>query len=108
MGESFDPLDQCTGFDWDDGNAEKNWETHRVTPEESEDVFFHEPLIVKSDIRHSSDEKRYYSLGQTGSGRLLFIAFAIRRKLIRVISVRDMNRKERDVYASHEKTTFEV
>lgn len=100
--ERDDPLDQCTGFEWDDANAQKNWERHQVTPEEAEDVFFNQPLIVRGDVRHSHREKRYYTLGQTGRGRLLFVAFTIRRDLIRVISVRDMNRKEQDFYGKHE------
>ena len=103
MAERKDPLDSCTGFDWDDENAHKNWERHRVTPEEAEDVFFNEPLVVRSDVRHSKREKRHYALGQTGGGRLLFVAFTIRRSLLRVISARDMNERERDVYAGHEK-----
>jgi uncharacterized DUF497 family protein len=83
-------------------NAHKNWERHRVSSEEAEDVFFNEPLVVRGDIRHSRREKRYYALGQTGGGRYLFVAFTIRRSLVRVISVRDMNRRERDAYAKHE------
>ena len=98
-----DPLESCTGFEWDDANAQKNWDRHRVTPEEAEDVFFHEPLVVRSDARHSKGEKRYYALGQTGSERRLFLAFTMRQSLIRVISVRDMNRNERAIYARHEK-----
>ena len=98
-----DPLDACTGFDWDEGNTHKNWERHRVTPEESEEVFFNEPLLIRSDVRHSKREKRYYALGQTSGGRYLFISFTIRRSLLRVISVRDMNHKERDAYAEREK-----
>jgi uncharacterized DUF497 family protein len=101
MAERRDPLVDCTGFDWDGGNAEKNWERHQVTPEESEDIFFNEPLVVGGDIRHSRHEKRFYVLGQTSRGRLLFAAFTIRRNLIRVISSRDMNRKEREVYGKH-------
>ena len=89
------PLESCAGFDWDEANAHKNWERHRVTPEEAEDVFFNEPLIVRGDIRHSQREKRYYALGQTTQGRRLFVAFTVRRRLIRVISVRDMNRENR-------------
>ena len=91
-------------FDWDEANASKNCERHRVTPEEAEDIFFNDPLIVRGDIRHSNAEKRYYALGQTGSGRYLFAVFTIRGSLLRVISVRDMNRKERDAYAHIEKT----
>ena len=102
MSERRDPLDACTGFEWDEGNAHKNWERHHVTPEEAEDVFFSEPLILRSDVRHSRREKRYYGLGRTSRGRYLFVAFTIRRTLVGVISVRDMSQKERDVYAKHE------
>ena len=103
MAEGRDLLDECVGFDWDDANINKNWERHRVTTEEAEDVFFNEPLVVRSDLRHSKREKRYYVLGQTANDRRLFISFTIRHKLIRVISVRDMNRKEQDIYDRHEK-----
>ncbi len=102
MAEPGDLLDGCSGFEWDEANAHKNWERHRVSSEEAEDVFFNEPLVVRGDIRHSRREKRYYALGQTGGGRYLFVAFTIRRSLVRVISVRDMNRRERDAYAKHE------
>jgi uncharacterized DUF497 family protein len=102
---SDSPLDDCTGFDWDENNAIKNWERHRVTPEEAEDLFFHEPLVVRSDIRHSTKEKRYYAFGKTGTGRRLFVAFTIRAKLIRVISVRDMNRREAESYERFEEVT---
>ena len=105
MAERRDPLDDCTGFEWDEGNADKNWGRHQVTPEEAEDVFFNEPLVVRSDVRHSKREKRYCALGQTGGGRYLFVAFTIRQSLLRVISVRDMNRNERDAYAKHEDET---
>jgi len=104
VAERADPLNGCSGFDWDEANTHKNWEGHRVSPEEAEAVFFNEPLLVRSDIRHSRSEKRYYALGQTDGGRYLFVAFTIRRSLVRVISVRDMNR-ERDGYAKHEDQT---
>jgi hypothetical protein len=100
-----DPLEDCIGFDWDDANAHKNWERHQVTPEEAEDVFFNEPLVVRSDIRHSKLEKRYYVLGHTDAGRRLFIVFVVRRKIIRVISARDMNRNETETYGRYEEET---
>jgi uncharacterized DUF497 family protein len=103
VGERKDRLDVCTGFDWDEANTQKNWERHGVTPEEAEEVFFNEPLVVLSDVSHSKREKRYYALGQTDGGRHLFVAFTIRGSLLRVISVRDMNRRERTAYAFHEK-----
>jgi hypothetical protein len=98
-----DPLAECTGFDWNEANVGKNWERHRVTPEEAEDVFFHDPLILRSDPAHSVHEKRYWALGKTGRERRLFLSFAIRHKLIRVISARDMSQREVEEYERHEK-----
>ena len=101
----MDPLDGCLGFDWDESNVQKNWDRHRVTPEEAEEVFLNLPLIVRKDIRHGRSEKRYYALGCAHSGRLLFAAFMIRSKLIRVISVRPMNRGETEIYRIHERNS---
>ncbi|MBN1893872.1 BrnT family toxin [bacterium] len=91
-------FNECAGFDWDKNNIEKNWEKHKVTPFESEQVFFNRPLWVADDIKHTDKESRFYALGKTDSERLLFIAFTIRNKKIRVISSRDMNKKERIIY----------
>ena len=88
----------CTGFQWDDGNSEKNWISHQVTKSECEQIFFNQPLLIGNDEKHSITETRYYTLGQTDSDRLLYIVCTIRKNLIRVISARDMNIKEREVY----------
>jgi hypothetical protein len=93
-----DPLDGCEGFEWDEGNIGKNWPKHRVTDWECEEVFFNRPLVVRSDLEHSAKEARYYALGQTDRGRLLFVSFAIRTPLIRPISFRELNARERRVY----------
>jgi hypothetical protein len=91
-------LADCVGFDWDEGNLLKNWEKHGVSAFECEQVFFNRPLIAAPDEVHSSTEPRFYALGQTDASRLLFIAFTIRGRRIRVISARDMNRRERKVF----------
>lgn len=88
------------GFDWSGGNAEKNWDGHQVTPLEAEQVFFNSPLLAGEDDAHSHHEKRYFALGQTDEGRELFVAFTLRGKKLRVVSARDMSRKERKVYRS--------
>ena len=93
-------LADCLGFQWDAGNADKIWDRHGVTPAECEELFFNRPLVVGVDEEHSSAEDRLYALGQSDSGRLMFVVFTIRRRLIRVISARDMSRKERRVYRS--------
>jgi uncharacterized DUF497 family protein len=86
------------GFDWSGGNAEKNWERHAVTPLEAEQVFFNTPLLWGGDPGHSSAERRFYALGQTDEGRALFVAFMMRGRRLRVVSARDMSRKERKAY----------
>lgn len=93
-----DIFSSCIGFQWDEANSEKNWTKHRVSPFECEQIFFNQPLIVSQDIADSQSENRYYVLGQTDSGRSLFVVFTIRQHWIRVISARDMNWKERKVY----------
>lgn len=98
----FDLLQKCTGFEWDAHNAEKNWQKHRVMPSECEQIFFNRPLAVTDDVKHSEKENRFYALGHTDGDRMLFVVFAVRRDKIRVVSARDMNRKERKVYQSHE------
>lgn len=93
-----DILQNCEGFDWDEGNVTKNWEKHKVTRIECEQVFFNRPFVMGDDTRHSKREKRWYLLGKTDQGRLLFLVFTIRVNIIRVISARDMNKKERKQY----------
>jgi uncharacterized protein len=87
------------GFDWDDGNARKNLDKHGVSQTEAEQVFASEPLIAM-DFRHSEAEARFQALGETSEGRPLHVTFTLRSdgKKIRVISARDMNRKERAIY----------
>lgn len=105
MDEPLDILSGCAGFDWEESNSEKNWQKHRVTPSECEEMFFNRPLVVADDIKHSEKEDRLYALGQTDSGRMLFVVFTVRQDLIRVISAREMNRKEKKAHESYEENT---
>jgi uncharacterized DUF497 family protein len=95
---AFQRLQRCQGFEWDKGNAERNWEKHKGTPGECEQVFFDRPLVVGEDVADSRTEPRYYALGTTDAGKPLFIVFRIRGDLIRVISARRMNRRERRIF----------
>jgi len=89
---------RCTGFQWDEGNLLKSWERHGVSAAECEQVFFNRPLVAATDEEHSEEEARFYVHGQTDPGRRLFVLLTIRRGLIRVISARDMNRREQAEY----------
>jgi uncharacterized DUF497 family protein len=97
----MDPVSRMAsleGFDWDRGNRSKNRLKHGVQPAEAEEAFFHRPLVVKVDQKHSSAEERFQILSRTAAGRRLFVVFTIRGKLIRVISARAQSRKERRIY----------
>ncbi len=85
-------------FEWDEGNREKNWLKHKVKATECEEVFYDENKKISRDVLHSQTEKRYLLLGKTKKGRLLFVVFTIRNKKVRVISARDINKKERRLY----------
>ena len=91
---------KVTGFEWDEGNARKSASKHGVTQAEAEQIFFNAPLLLVPDPRHSQREPRHHALGVTDLGRRLHITFTLRQSgtLIRVISARDMHRKERAAY----------
>ena len=113
-------LNAITGFDWDKGNKQKNWEKHGVdfhssalltegrtqsvaernkrTFLECEEVFFNRPLMVGDDSKYSIQENRYFVLGRSNAGRTLFLVITVRSDRVRVISARDQSRKERQVY----------
>ena len=95
-------LSECAGFQWDRGNLDKSWFKHRVSPFEAEQIFFNQPLVAAEDTAHSQNEIRYYALGKTDGHRLLFLVFTVRGHLIRIISARAMNRKERKEYQAYE------
>jgi len=95
-------LDQLTGFQWDEGNINKNLYNHRVENWECEQVFFNEPLIILDDPKHSSSERRWAAFGKTDAGKLLTVIFTKRDSLIRVISARTMKRKERTFYEKNQ------
>lgn len=88
------------GFDWDTGNERKSAEKHGVSRAEAEQAFFNQPLLVVEDARHSLSDVRFHALGHTDHGRLLHVTFTLRQdgRLIRVISARDMHRRERTRY----------
>jgi uncharacterized DUF497 family protein len=97
---------RITGFDWDEGNARKSVKKHDVSQSEAEQIFFNQPLLILVDEEHSQREARYHALGTTNSKRLLHITFTLRAagSLVRVISSRDMHRKERLFYEKTQKT----
>jgi len=91
-------FEQFSGFQWDRGNIDKNLIKHNVENWECEQVFFNRPLLVLEDTRHSVSEKRWVAFGKTDTDRFLVLVFTRRGNLIRMISARDMNKRERKFY----------
>ena len=93
-------LSNIVGFEWDSGNSRKSAKKHDVSQSEAEQLFFNVPLLLLSDSKHSQEEARYHALGKTNAARQLHVTFTLRHgeTLIRVISARDMHRKERKIY----------
>ncbi len=91
-------FEQFSGFQWDRGNTDKNLIKHNVENWECEQVFFNRPLLVLDDPKHSVSEKRWAAFGKTDADRLLVVIFTKRNNLIRIISSRDMNKRERKFY----------
>ncbi|MDQ7826684.1 MAG: BrnT family toxin [Candidatus Eremiobacteraeota bacterium] len=81
------------GFEWDTGNAEKNLLKHSVTTGETEEAFFTDPLILRVK------KNLYYIFSVTLGGRYLFGVFVLKPgRIVRVISIRDMEKKDRSLY----------
>jgi|SRR5579859_6073995 len=87
-------LPTILSFEWDEWNIKKNWNKHKVKPNEAEEAFIDKKRVVFGDVKHSEVEERFVLLGKTKRGKKLYIAFTKRGKRIRVISARPINRKE--------------
>jgi len=98
IGRILEDLFGTIGFDWDKGNVNKNWERHRVSFKECEEVFVNQPLLLNLDKKHSKKETRFQVLGKTNKERKLYLIFTIRSKKIRIISARDQGKIERRQY----------
>lgn len=88
-------------FEWDKGNSGKN-KNHGVEDREAEEAFFDTRKQTFRDTIHLQREERFRIIGKTKHGRLLFVVFTARREKVRIISARDVNKKEGYLY---EKTT---
>lgn len=101
-------LSKLEGFEWDNGNKNKNWKKHKVTDKEAEEVFFDSLSITIIDTKHSVSEKRFHHLGKTSRNKILFISSTIRNNKIRIISARPVNHKERRIYEKKAKNNSTI
>lgn len=85
-------------FEWDQGNINKSFQKHGISPNEAEEIFLDENILELEDVKHSQREKRLLALGVNLQKKLLFCSYTIRYNKIRIISVRVANKKERRLY----------
>jgi uncharacterized DUF497 family protein len=104
---NFDCLDVASlvGFEWDDGNVYKN-EKHGLSYKLIEEVFFNEPLLVVEDFQHSDDECRCVAFGKDDKNTKITIVFTVRDRLVRVISAREMTKKEKKFYENNKNNPY--
>lgn len=91
-------LNKYIEFEWDKGNIDKSFKKHKISPNESEEIFLDENLLIQEDLKHSQHEQRFIGIGKTVSKRLLLSVFTVRSYKIRIISVRIADHKERRLY----------
>ena len=84
-------------FDWDQHN-EGHIAAHHVETPEVEEVLANAPIRIETRTDVRSGEDRILELGHTTAGRVLFVAWTPRGKLIRPITAFDANRKTRADY----------
>lgn len=91
-------LNKIEGFDWNGGNFDKSYKKHGITPNEAEEIFLDNDVLLQEDIKHSQKETRLIAIGKTESENTLFVVFIERENKIRIISARVANKKERRRY----------
>ena len=104
----FDCLDvkSINGFDWDNGNIYKNEDKHGLNYKKIEEVFFNEPLLVIEDFAHSELECRCIAFGIDNSNKKIVVIFTVRDSKIRVISAREMTKKEKKFYENNKNNPY--
>jgi hypothetical protein len=99
-------VDSIIGFEWDNANIYKNRDKHGLDFKKIEEIFFNEPLIVVEDFLHSYNECRCIAYGRDDYNVKIMVVFTVREGLIRVISAREMTKKERAFYERNKNNPY--
>ena len=92
-------------FEWDEEKSISNLQKHGVSFEEAKEVFEDPFHISKLDHRFDYFEERWITLGRTKKYKILVVANMFfdenGEEIIRIISARKANQKERNFYEQH-------
>ncbi|MEM1215630.1 MAG: BrnT family toxin [Bacteroidota bacterium] len=83
-------------FEWDDEKNKRNQEKHKIDFEEAKTIFSDDSSIEFEASRN--DEYRVIRIGKTATKFILFVVYTMRGLVIRLISARQANKKERKLY----------
>jgi hypothetical protein len=85
-------------FEWHTEKAALNERKHQVSFAEAQTVFDDPDFVMVEDLAHSVNEERFYTVGWSRMGRLLLVAHTDRAGRIRIISAREVTKRERAFY----------
>jgi uncharacterized DUF497 family protein len=85
-------------FEWDPNKAALNLERRNVSFPEAATVFDDPLSVAVPDPDHSFEEQRFIIVGASHRGRLLIVAYTERGENIRIITARELTRKEKEAY----------
>lgn len=83
-------------FEWDENKHRKNIEKHKVDFEEAKTVF-DDTEAIEFEASHNG-EYRIIRIGKTAAKFILLVVYTMRELVIRLISARQANKKERNLY----------
>jgi uncharacterized protein len=85
-------------FQWDPDTAASNLDKHGIAFSEAATVFGDPQAITYHDREHSDHDDRFITFGTTASGRLVVVVHVDRNDRTRIVSARDLTRRERKQY----------
>ena len=82
-------------FDWDEANI-RHIARHGVAPDEVEQAFANDPIVVLATQKRSGEE-RVLCAGLTKAGRPLQFVYTMRRGKVRVVTAHTAHKKVREI-----------
>ena len=92
-------------FEWNEEKNKLNQKNHHVSFEEAKEIFDDPLQISKLDCRFNYFEERWLTIGSTKKQKILVVANLFfdenGEEIIRIVSARKANQKERKFYEKH-------
>ena len=105
---SFIVLLETKTFSWPDDKNRENIKKHGISFPEAAPVFLDPYLVIRHDDAHSTmKETRWKGIGVLGNNLLLAIIFTENKEnVVRLISVRETSKKEKEDYSENIRYIF--